>query len=61
MKKYTSVILTGLFLLVGCGSSSKAPIMTNEEFEYFQKHGYVITQNRQSHGLVGDLLGSAVP
>ncbi len=49
-------------LLVGCASTSKS-VMTNEQFEALEsgKADAVIVNNRQSHGLIGDLIHNVLP
>ena len=49
-------------VLVGCASTSQN-VMTNEQFEALEsgKVDAVIVNNRQSHGLIGDLIHNVLP
>ena len=52
-----AIVAIMLIGMTGCGTSSQS-VMTEEEFERVKNGETVIINNRQSHGLLGDLIDS---
>lgn len=62
MKKVLLTVVLAGIMLSGCASDSQS-VMTNEQFDALAsgKSDTVVVNNRQSHGLIGDLIHKALP
>lgn len=62
MKKVFILTITASAILSGCASNSQS-VMTNEQFDALAsgKSDTVVVNNRQSHGLIGDLIHNVLP
>lgn len=57
--RYSRIILLITSIVFGGCTTTSPNVMSEEDFEKIQNGEAVIVNNRQSHGLVGDLIDSS--